>query len=239
MPGTVEQREQAVRELRTKNLKDIFELPPELKLLGHPVKIFNVSPLPYLRSMGSYGQWLIPACPEGAEVSPAKEVPFITNDPVHVDMEQMAHRHDSGRKVAADILGFGQFHTPGEDLRKWGCFIADGEEPTAKEIAKAKAMWHKTCDVLINEADNFYNQGPQHYDNVTDLHRLCSRIRGVDKIWSRGLEELVLCPACATRISPAAAICSSCKTVIDEKRVILLKVPGYEHLWNKKREKEQ
>jgi hypothetical protein len=234
MPGTVEQREQAVRELRTKNKKDVFELPPELQLAGKPVKIFNVSPFSFQRSMGSYGQWTIHACPEGSDYGKATEVPYITNDPVHVDMFQMAHRHDSGRKLALDILGVGQFHTPGEDLTKWGVFVAEGDEPTEREVVKARAAWNKTCDALISEADNYYNQGPSEYKNVTDMHRIAAKVRGVDKIWARGTEELVLCPICANRISPAAAICSFCKTVIDEKLVIKARVPGYEHLWAKK-----
>src|SRR4249920_1241945 len=130
MPGTIEQREQAKREIRARNQKDIFELPQELKVIGSTVKIFNVGPDRHLRSMGSYGQWTIHACEDGQPHSIATEVPYITNDPVHIDMFQMAHRHDSGRKVAADIIGVGPFHTPGEDLTQWGVFIAEGDEPT-------------------------------------------------------------------------------------------------------------
>lgn len=235
MPGTVEQREQAVRELRTKNMKDVFELPPELQVIGRPVKIFNVGPMRHQRSMGSYGQFTIQPCEEGLSYSPATEVPYITNDPVHVDMFQMAHRHDSGRKLANDIVGVGQFHTPSEDLTKWGVFVAAGEEPTQEEIRAATKKLMKTYDFLINEADQYYNQGPSEYKNVTEIHRLAAKVRGQkDKPWARGVQEMSVCDICGSGVSPTAAICPTCKNVIDEERVIKARLRGYEHLWKKK-----
>jgi hypothetical protein len=234
MPGTAEQREQAVREIKARNQKDIFELPQELRLLGKPVKIFNVGPYRHQRSMGSYGQFTIEACPEGEKFSVALELPYITNDPVHLDMFQMAHRHDSGRKLAADVLGVGQFHTPDEDLTRWGCFIAAADEPSQKEIDKANVALSKTFDWLITEADNFYNQGPQAYNNIGDMHRLAARARGQkDKPWARGIEQLNNCDICGSQVSPTAAICPTCKNVIDEGRVIAARLRGYEHLWKK------
>ena len=239
MPGTVEQREQAVREIKARNQKDIFELPEELKILGKPVKIFNIGPFRHQRSMGSYGQFTIPACPEGAEVSEGLEIPYITNDPVHIDMFQMAHRHDSGRKLAMDILGVGQFHTPEEDLTKWGCFVAKGEEPTEKELDMARAKLNRTWDQLITEADNFYNQGPQAYSNIVEMHRVAAKARGQkDKPWARGIEQLSNCGICGSQVSPKAAICPTCKNVLDEERVIAAKLRGYEHLWKKPVEKK-
>lgn len=235
MPGTVEQREQAVREIKARNQKDIFELPPELRLIGTPVKIYNVGPFRHQRSMGSYGQWTIPACPEGEEISPALEVPYITNDPVAIDMFQMAHRHDSGKKLALDILGVGQFHTPEEDLTKWGCFVAKGEEPTDKEIAGAKKKLNDTYDWLIREADNFYNQGPAAYSNIVDMHRQAARARGQkDKPWARGIEQTINCTFCGSQVSPVAIICPTCKNSLNDEEVIAKRLRGFEHLWKKK-----
>lgn len=239
MPGTIEQREQAVRELRTKNTKDVFALPPELQMAGSPVLIFNVGPFTHRKSMGSYGQWTIAACEEGQLHSKATEVPYITNDPVHIDMNQMAHRHDSGRKLALDILGVGQFHTPSEDLTQWGVFVAAGDEPTDQELRKANSKFDKACDALIREADSYWNQGPANYVNITDMHRLAAKRRKQkDKPWARGIEVMANCTMCGEGISPNAAICAHCKNVIDEKRVIAAKLPGYEHLWKKTKEKE-
>lgn len=263
MPGTVEQREQAVRELKTKNRKDIFELPDELKIAGEPVRIFNVGPFRHQKSLGSYGQWTIQACEPGfkfvigqnedpdsletawdqipierGEIAYSRptEVPYITNDPIHVDMFQMAHRHDSGRKLAADILGVGQFHTPSEDLRKWGCFISAGPEPSHEELRIALAALNRTYDALIMEADGYWNSGPNMYENITDMHRNAARERRqMGKPWARAVVENKPCPICASGISPEAAVCPHCKTVIDEAKVIKMKVPGYEHLWDKRK----
>lgn len=235
MPGTIEQREQAARELRTKNMKDVFELPEELRLIGNPVRIFNVAPFRHIRNMGSYGQWTIHPCEPGEPHSISTNVPYITNDPVHIDMNQMAHRHDSGKKLALDIIGVGQFHTPGEDLTKWGVFVAEGELPTAQELKKANQKFNKTCDELIREADTYWNQGPQHYVNITDMHRMAAFHRGQkEKPWARDIEVKSNCSMCGEQISPIAAICPHCKNVIDEARVIAAKLPGYEHLWKKK-----
>jgi len=235
MPGTVEQREQAKREIMLRNKKDIFELPQELQLLGKPVLIFNVGPMRHPRSMGSYGQWTIPACPEDEPYSKAVEVPYITNDPVHIDMFQMAHRHDSGRKLAADIIGVGQFHTPGEDLTKWGVFIAAGDEPTEEELTKAHRALNRTYEELIREADSYWNAGPSEYKNVTALHRHAAACLGQkDKPWARGIAEMKMCDICGSAVSPQAAICPTCRNVIDEERVVKARLRGYEHLWKKK-----
>jgi hypothetical protein len=234
MPGTIEQREQAKAEIKAKNYKDIFALPPELQVLGNPIKIYNVGPFRHQRSMGSYGQWTIAACPDGEDYSIATEVPYITNDPVHIDMFQMAHRHDSGRKLATDILGLGQFHAPEEDLTKWGCFIAKGDTPTIKEIADAKAKLYRTYEWLITEADSYYNQGPQAYQNISDMHRLAAKVLGQkDKPWARGVEQMANCGICGSQVSPKAIVCPVCKNAINEEEVIAKKVRGFEHLWKK------
>lgn len=239
MPGTIDQREQAQRELRTKNKKDIFELPTELQAAGKPVLIFNVGPMRHQRSMGSYGQFTIHACPEDKPFSKATEIPYITNDPVHIDMNQMAHRHDSGRKLALDILGVGQFHTKSEDLTVWGVFVAAGEIPTEDELKKANKKLDRTWDELIREADAYWNQGPSHYVNITDLHRTAAAKRGQDKPWARGIEVLSKCPICSTALDPDAALCAACKTVIHKERVIAARVPGYEYLWEPKPKKKE
>jgi hypothetical protein len=259
MPGTVEQREQAARELRMKNMKDVMELPVELRIAGKPVKIFNVGPFRHQRSMGSYGQWTVHPCEPGTvwiveiddsveppivewtsractekEIAYSKptEVPYITNDPVHIDMQQMAHRHDSGRKLALDILGVGQFHTPAEDLTKWGVFVAEGDIPTKKELHDARKKLMAMYADLIQEADAYWNQGPQAYGNISDMHRLAAReLNQTNKPWARAVAEAEKCPICASPHDPAAAICPICRTVIDEAKVIKMKVPGYEYLW--------
>jgi hypothetical protein len=234
MPGTVEQREQVKAEIKARNQKDVFSLPPELQIIGSPVKIFNVGPFRHQRSMGSYGQWVISACSEGEEYSQPTEVPYITNDPVHIDMFQMAHRHDSGRKLALDILGIGQFHTPEEDLTKWGCFIAKGDTPSLKELVDAREKLNKTYDWLITEADSYFNQGPQAYLNISDMHRLAAKARGQkDKPWARGIELMTNCGICGSQVSPKAIVCPTCKNALDEEQVIARKVRGFEHLWKK------
>jgi hypothetical protein len=232
MPGTVEQREQARRELAAKNRKDIFELPEELRVAGKPIKIFNVGPWRHQRSMGSYGQFTIHPCPKGEEFSQPLEIPYITSDPVALDMFQMAHRHDSGRKLAADILGVGPFHTPPEDLTNYGVFIAAGDEPTAEELKAAKKKLRRYFEKLINEADSYWNQGPSSYVNIVDMHRQAAEALGqMNKPWARGVQETIKCHICATPHDPAAAICAACKAVLNEEVVIENRVPGYEHLW--------
>lgn len=234
MPGTIEQREQAKQEIKARNQKDVFELPPELRVIGNPVMIYNIGPMRHQRSMGSYGQFTIHACEDGQEYSKPTEVPYVTNDPVHVDMFQMAHRHDSGRRLAMDIVGVGQFHTPSEDLTNWGVFVAEDQEPSDKELRQARNKLNRTFDRLIQEADNYWNQGPSEYKNVTEMHRLAAKVRGQkDKPWARGIQELKTCDICGSGVSPSAAICPTCKNVLDEERVIAAKLRGYEHLWKK------
>lgn len=233
MPATVADRQQAERELRNKNQKILDMLPEELKDTGPPICIFNVSPKAYLRSMGSMGHYLIPACPDGAKHSAALKVPRILDDMRSDGMFKLVAVPVSGKAVVNDIVGIGEFHSPGEDLTKWGVFVAAGQTPTDKELAEANRKLNQTWDYLITEADNYWKQGPQAHENVSDLHRLAAEKRGVDKEWAREVQPMKNCHVCGNRIMPTAAICTHCKTVLDEASVIANKVPGYEHLWGK------
>jgi hypothetical protein len=237
MPATVADRQQAEQELRSKNQKIVYNVPEELKDTGKPIYIFNLSPKSYQRSMGSYGQFLIPACSEGRKYSEALIIPRVVYDMYHEGMFKMIATPDSGRKLAMDILGFGAYHAPDEDLRKWGVFIAESEKPSEAELKEAQGKLDRTWDRLIQEADNLWASGPSHYKNVTDepLYRTAALARGqMDKEWVKGSVPKRDCPTCGNQIAKSAAFCIHCRTIFDESRVIANKVPGYEHLWGKK-----
>lgn len=230
--GTIADREQAKAELKTKNSKIIYNVPEELKDSGAPLLIFNVSPFPYPRSMGSYGQFLIQACKDGQKYSAPVTIPRVIYDMYHESMFKMIATPDSGKKLAQDIVGIGPYHAPGEDLTKWGVFLAAGEKPTEAELAEANRKFDRTCDFLITEADGYWNQGPSEYRNVSDMHRFAAKRRGqTDKPWAREVQQLKSCPVCGNQIVPEAALCTHCKAVFNEAVVIANKVPGYEHLW--------
>lgn len=234
MPATVADRQQAERELRTKNQKIVYNVPEELRDTGPSVYIFSVSPFSYQRSMGSYGQHLIPACPEGEEYSEPLVIDRVIYDMYHEGMFKMIATPDSGKKLALDIVGIGPYHSPAEDLTKWGVFVAAGEKPTKTELADARKKLDRTWDFLITEADAYWNQGPSEYRNVSDLHRRAAKMRGqTDKPWAREVQQMKSCSVCGNQLSPGAALCTHCKTVFNEAVVIANKVPGYEHLWGK------
>lgn len=238
--GTIEQAQQARQELAQKNSKIIHQLPPELLVAGKPIRIFNVTPQKWEVSQGGLGTWTIPACEPGQKYSEPKEVPFIMNEGIPVDMDHIEFRAMAGGAFANSILGIGPFRHPTEDLRRHGIFIAAGDVPTEAELAEANRHFQERDLDLVRQADGFYGDGPGEYKNITKQHRdaldRCVE-RGMDieeRPWHKPLKSMAECPVCFAKVDPRAIVHigpNGCGGVINEPAVIKAKLRGYEHLW--------
>lgn len=194
--------------------------------------IYNVGPKSHTVPLGTMGQFLIPACPEGEEYSdPVSHmgkpgIPAIVPQNVVTSVEgnRVQHGWDmetTGEGVAKDIIGTGL-----SDRRKYGVFLAADKIPTAVELEAANQNLQDYYDGLIREADQAYeiNGGQEISDNgrsysaITQDHVFAVKALGLDKPWARKNKKMVPCPACDEPTRPGAAICSHCDAILDEAK---------------------
>jgi hypothetical protein len=221
--GTIEQARQAREELASKNHKIIYQLPEELRIAGDPIHIFNVSNKTFHRSMGGFGPFVIPACEKGQPYSRPLQIPFIMSEGIPVDMEHIEFRETSGRAFAQDVVGFGKFRHPTEDLREQGVFIAAGSVPTESELSAARAKYRERLMELVTAADSHYGGGPGEWKNIGAEHRealdalLNAGMEFEERLWHKQLKASSKCPACQESIPVGSVRCNrpGCGAIID------------------------
>lgn len=95
-----------------------------------------------------------------------------------------------------------------EDVKKR--FPAVVEESLAKQ-----RRWFET---LVRRADASYNKN-HNLAEISDLHRSAALFLGVERDWcDRSPGSMINCPACFTMVRKAAAVCYSCRAVIDTEK---------------------
>lgn len=255
--------EQVSREMAARNYKVIPVLPEELRVTGKPHCIFSVNPKAMQRAHWTGIRTFHP-CENGKAYGPALMIDYIVEEPIPVDINQMEYRPWSGKQVALDIIGQGSHHAPSEDLSPYGIFVAQGGEPTEaailmamengdtrkqdaiaadirsgqlpteKEILDARSRLKQTHMSMIQDADDAFAQGPNHYINITAEHRALCKMYGISKPWLNASQEMKVCPACGLQVPREAMIHApkaTCGYVFDEAAVKKAKLPGYEHIW--------
>lgn len=222
------------RELQSLNQK-IIEKPEIAPGSTGYYHIFNVGPWRWERGRGGLGVFVIPACEEGKKFSAPLKVPKMYAEGKHVDMNKMVEVLRDGKILAIDIIGYNKHQQPGGDLRKMGVFLAEGETPTKAELEEANERLKKYYLSLVQEANAAYMSGSKEAaDTISSVHRMAARATGNTALpWVQGAEKRERCHVCQTPVESGAAICVSCKAVLNEQVVIANKVPGYEHLWKK------
>lgn len=231
-------------QLAGSNSKEVIRTSKHYLLAGI-IRIFNVGPNVWTQSMGGLGSFTVPAFdpenPFAIEVdgktrtfpcSQPLEISRIFPEGYHIDMNKMAEVDTDGEELARSIIGVGRFQSPSSDLRRFGVFIAEGEYPTNREIREAEQKLREHRLRLVAEASEFFQQGPNAAVNITKEHRDAAVATGNGKLqWVRGAVEMHSCPACGNSVTPEVAICSACRTVLNEEKVKQLRIPGYEYLW--------
>jgi hypothetical protein len=234
--------QQAAAEISAKNDKIIMRTAGNYKELG-TYKIFNVGPDSHLISQGGLGAFTIPGCPDDELVSEPLEIWKAFPEGYHLDMNKMAEVINDGMEIAKSIVGCGKFTHPSSDLRLQGVFIAAGDEATRKEIENAKALRRKWDLMLVEQANQFHQAGPNQWENIqTNLHRKAAIRTGNGNLpWVRGAVQMSKCTICGNTLDPDASICVGCKSVVPGKEDVVIKarVPGYEHLWKKEPRSEK
>jgi hypothetical protein len=141
----------------------------------NPVHIFSLSPWPHTISMGSWGAFTIPACPEDKEYIEFLMIgPDGNKGPVpgvmiqtYVDAgNQLALYEEDGREWAIKLLQNDLGIPKYASLNRYGIFVAKGSEPTKDELAAAKKELHSKLQEIVAEARKMWND-PKSRDHIS------------------------------------------------------------------------
>ena len=121
----------------------------------------------------------------------------------------------SAREVAEDIAreinndsGEGSFH---------GVFVAEGTEPTEKELSEARTKLEAFQRRLVEAADLEWERSHNPMF-ITDLERRAARELKLDKPWLYDPKPMEECPACGEKIRLGVAVCRSCRAILDAEK---------------------
>ena len=98
---------------------------------------FNFGPWPHKKHLGGYGEYTIPACPEGEAFVAG---PVFTDPMTELYMKneaEMGRFEEDGFQFANEFLGDGRGQNSAYSLRHKGCFVAAGSTPTDEELLLA------------------------------------------------------------------------------------------------------
>lgn len=142
--------------------------------------------------------------------------------------------HSPAYEVARSIVNdyVGALLGAGEDMRP-GIFVVDkryksSEEAKAdliNELPKHLEAQRKWFFSLVNMADQDFRKHGR-IDAVSDLQKLAAKELNIrDRPWLQDITQLSInnCPACFAPVNALAAICGSCRYVLDEAKYAKMK----------------
>lgn len=180
------------------------------------VYLFNIYRLPHRRPMGSLGEFYVPACPEGQEyVRTAIRGAFF--DEYDEGEGKLSWNYDSGKTVAAAIVGEGCDDPLNNLPRHWGVFWSVNEKPTAREIAQCRQLFVAKQRALLEQADKLALQGDKGIAQIQAVHRDAAVNLKQHRSWESGDAgtEMSECPGCGGFVKPGIAKCGSCGAILD------------------------
>jgi len=214
-----EARKAVAQEAKQRNRKIIEQVPQMIANLAKEktVYIFNVGPTMHQRQLGSLGTFTVPACPEGAEVSPPLKIEGVILERIATDMDKMANRYEEGLDVANDIMFIGRGYTPDLNKENWGLFISETANASKAQIRAAKEKLLKTYGRLVTDADNLERANKR--SDIGEINRVAGRALGVVKPWlAETPREAGNCPACQKMIDIETVKCPHCQAILDWDR---------------------
>lgn len=241
-----------MREVTQKTKHHIAPMPEPMRLAINQGRsyIFNVGPWQHSISLGSMGTFVIPACPEGADVSPTLKfrgedgIPSLIPETVVDAVEgfEVTYKWDfstEGAKVAKNILGLTGFANESANLTRYGVFIAAGPVPTEAEKSAAREQLEALYDKRVREADQKHevNGGMEvgdngvNYPGITKDHIQAANALGLDRPWARRNSKMIPCLGCGQSVSPIAVRCphAGCGAILDEVKARQLFPHLYAH----------
>ncbi|HEY6020820.1 MAG TPA: hypothetical protein VIY48_13260, partial [Candidatus Paceibacterota bacterium] len=117
------------------------------------------------------------------------------------------------RDLAEDLIGIHR----DDNLTRFGVFIAEGDEPTEEELAKARAAMEENMRRDVSEADASWAR--YHDPKHISMHgRAAAEYFGLRREWTIDMKQMVPCKGCQELISPIAVKCPKCGAILDMEK---------------------
>jgi hypothetical protein len=160
--------------------------------------------------MRTYGHYVIPP-----RVPPA---PFNflyvygRQTPLDIGDGQILLQPLSANDIAADIV---------QDLEQHGVFVAEGDKPTGQELEAAITRMTDYYRLLVSDGDAKYAANRDLRTNgITDVHRRAALWLKEEREWCFRVGERPDCPYCGAKVIPRAAVCVTCRAILDVDRAV-------------------
>jgi hypothetical protein len=118
----------------------------------------------------------------------------------------------SARDIADDLAR--EINSDGGEGSYFGVFVCEGDEPTADELAAARAQLNAFYRNLVAAADRQWER-THNVMFISDLERRAARELRLEKDWSYEPGARFDCPACGEKLRPGVAVCRVCRAVLD------------------------
>lgn len=143
--------------------------------------------------------------------------------------------------ASEDTLDYERDSFNSDDPTSWIRSGKLGDKPTKRELEQAHARLTKSYKQMVALADEFAQKNM--YQDIDEIHRAAlSYLRkhghdNANRDWMKLDTLSIECPGCGAMVNAKAAAHfmgqGGCGAVIDEKKVKDMRLPGYEHLWQK------
>ncbi len=200
-----------------------------------PVYIINLNKRKFsvIRSWG--GNYWIPGCGK-AQFSSVVVAPVIASkqggpgynkktESVYIPARNVAE--DICREINGDLLDLGVSSTfssvnqqEGPRLRKTlGVFVSDSSVPEKALLEREEEALAAYYAALVDEGDAIFAKNRDR-KFITNLHFEAAAYLGVDdREWTFNFMTLVPCPGCGAKVSMRAALCPTCKWILNPEAV--------------------
>ncbi len=183
------------------------------------IYIFSIDPEHHLVSKGGYGDFLIPAKPEGERVSPPLVIPGRYPSHMHMGTEVFPVHYEDGLVLARDIVGIDSqdkgLGRNTSNLEWHGVFISMSDKPKPQEIAAAEAKRKQFLERIVSDADRKHMSGKS--PEIDAKERQAAHELHLKKIWSEHPTAMDNCPACGSSVVPGVAVCPQCRAILNEE----------------------
>ena len=217
-------RNVALAQRRQRTQRRLPSPPPTVVRFAEENQIYihNVGPWEHKVMLGSWGTYLVPACPKGQDFISGPSIPGIYHEPIPVNESNFQLESVEGSYVADQIIGVGKNLSPRASLVPKGVFKSTNRIPTEEEKNTAKDLLFKEFKRLFDEADIDYSMGEKKFLEVVGdegmKHKLAAEMLGRhDARWvqNANLGTRVACRYCGTFIAPGVPMCPQCHQVND------------------------
>lgn len=160
--------------------------------------------------------WRIPPCPE--------DKPFtsiVIDDQMDVKKIYTEYDEDKAEKIPVPVPVNQVIadYFANERLEQRGCFTIDaGQIPSEQQVQKARETRVKWLEMLVNAGDKEYAR-TKRIDEIPDYCKTAVAELHLKREWCiTAPPRQQECPACGEVIKADAAICKTCKAILDPEK---------------------